>query len=53
MLVLLGIVVIGFVAFVLIGAFTGRVKAESCCSLSASDPRRDLRMAPAFEDDAS
>jgi hypothetical protein len=45
-------VVIAFVMLVLIGAVTHCVRAQSCCSMSATDPRRDLRMAPAFHGDA-
>lgn len=53
MQVLLGVITLAFLAFVLVGAITGRVKAESCCSLSAGDPQRDRRMAPAFTDDVA
>ena len=31
------------------GGLTGRVRLSSCCSVA--DPRKDLRMRPAFEDD--
>jgi hypothetical protein len=48
---ILGGVVIAFLVFIVIGAVTGRVKVQSCCSLSATDPRRDLRMTTAFEDE--
>jgi hypothetical protein len=34
---------------VTVGALTGRVKASGCCAVA--DPRRDLRMRGAFEDD--
>lgn len=47
----LGGVVIAFLVFMVVGAVTGRVKVQSCCSLSATDPRRDLRMTTAFEDE--
>lgn len=40
---LLGGVVIAFLAFVVIGGLTGRVKAQSCCSLTA-DPQKDARL---------
>ena len=47
---LIGGVVIAFLVLLLLGAITGRVKSRSCCSIS--DPRQDLRMRSAFEDDA-
>lgn len=40
---LLGGLVIAFMAFVVVGALTGRVKAQSCCSLTA-DPEKDARL---------
>lgn len=40
---LIGALVIAFLVFVVVGALTGRVKAQSCCSLT-SDPDTDLRM---------
>lgn len=43
----------GFVALFLlalvVGAVTGRVRARSCCT--PTDPRRDLRMRGAFDDE--
>ncbi len=48
---ILGGIVVAFLVLVLVGAVTGRVKAQSCCSMSATDPRRDLRMAAAFRDE--
>jgi hypothetical protein len=40
---LIGALVIAFLVFVVVGALTGRVKAQSCCSLTG-DPDTDLRM---------
>lgn len=40
---LIGALVIAFLVFLVVGALTGRVKAQSCCSLT-SDPDTDLRM---------
>jgi hypothetical protein len=40
---------IAFVAFLVVGALTGRVTMQSCCSVA--DPRRDLRMRAAFDDE--
>jgi hypothetical protein len=39
---LIGGVVILFLVLLLLGALTGRVKAQSCCAVA--DPDRDLRM---------
>ena len=40
---LIGALVLAFLVFLVVGALTGRVKAQSCCSLT-SDPDHDLRM---------
>ena len=40
--------VIAFVAFVLIGAISGRVKVQNCCALTA-DPAKDARLRDASE----
>lgn len=45
----IGSVLVLFALALLIGAVTGRVKASSCCAVA--DPRRDLRMREAFQDD--
>lgn len=42
--IVLGIAVLAFLVFVVVGAVTGRVKAQSCCSLAAPPPQRDLRL---------
>ena len=44
-IVLAGLVVL-FLAVLLIGALTGRVRGNSCCAVA--DPRRDKRMSEAF-----
>jgi len=46
----IGIVVAAFVVLVAFAAVTGRIKIKSCC---AADPRLDLRMRSAFEDERS
>ncbi|MCZ3386089.1 MAG: hypothetical protein LH630_03785 [Actinomycetia bacterium] len=46
---LIGAVVCAFVALLVVGAVTGRVRSRSCCA--SADPRRDLRMRAAFEDE--
>jgi hypothetical protein len=38
-----------FLLALAVGAVTGRIRATSCCA--PSDPRRDLRMRGAFEDE--
>ena len=43
-----GLPVIALVVALAVGLVTGRVRARSCCSVA--DPRRDLRMAGAFDD---
>lgn len=45
----IGLLVLGFLVLLVVGGLTGRVKATSCCSVSAADPRRDRRMAAAFD----
>ena len=40
-----------FLAFVVVGSITGRVKLTSCCGIS--DPRCDARMRDAFLDEAT
>ncbi len=42
--IVLGIAVLAFLVLVVVGAVTGRVKAQSCCSLAAPPPQRDLRL---------
>lgn len=46
---LVAAVVVLFLVVLVLGAVTGRVRTTSCCV--PSDPRRDLRMRAAFEDD--
>ena len=43
-----GIPVVALVVALAVGLLTGRVSARSCCS--PADPRRDLRMAGAFDE---
>ena len=45
-----GVVVLFLVALV-VGAVSGRVRTTACCT--PADPRRDLRMRAAFEDEVS
>jgi hypothetical protein len=47
----IGAVVIAFLVLLVVGAITGRVRSRSCCSIA--DPRQDLRMRGAFEDEAA
>jgi hypothetical protein len=47
----IGSVLVLFVLALVAGALTGRVKANSCCAVA--DPRRDLRMRDAFQDDGT
>jgi hypothetical protein len=49
MVQLLAGLLVALLAALLAGALSGRIKATSCCS--PADPRRDLRMRAAFEDD--
>ena len=44
----LAVPVLGFLAFLVLGSITGRVKLTSCCSIA--DPRCDARMRDAFLD---
>ncbi len=46
-----GFLALLFVSVLVLGAATGRIQVRSCCA--AADPRRDLRMRAAFEDEAS
>lgn len=48
---LIGGIVIAFLVLLILGALTGRVKSRSCCSVA--DPRQDLRMRGAFEDETT
>lgn len=48
---LIGGVVIVFLVLLVLGAITGRVRSRKCCSVA--DPRQDLRMRGAFEDETS
>lgn len=45
--IVLGLIVAAATIALAIGAITGRVKAQSCCSIG--DPERDLRMASPSE----
>lgn len=42
-------VLVAFVVALIVAAVTGRVRLGGCCS--PADPRRDLRMRAAFEDE--
>jgi hypothetical protein len=44
-----GIPVAVFLLLLVYGGLTGRVRLRSCCAVA--DPRRDLRMRAAFEED--
>jgi hypothetical protein len=46
----LGAVVVLFIVALVAGAVTGRVRMRGCCTVA--DPRRDLRMRDAFQDEA-
>ena len=48
MALILGSVVVAFMLMLVVGALTGRVRAQSCCG--AGDARRDLRMRSAFDE---
>ncbi len=48
MVQVLGVVVVVFSLLLVVGAITGRITIQSCCA--PADPRRDARMAAAFED---
>lgn len=43
----LGVLAVLFLAFMIVGAVTGRLRASACCTVA--DPARDLRMRAAFE----
>ena len=43
----IGALAVGFLAFLILGAVTGRVRMSSCCTVA--DPRHDLRMRDAYE----
>jgi hypothetical protein len=51
MVYVLGGAVLVFLVVLAYGGLTGRVRMTSCCAVA--DPRRDLRMRAAFEDDDS
>lgn len=42
------VLLVAFVSLLVVGSLTGRVRVKPCC---AADPRHDLRMRAAFEDD--
>jgi hypothetical protein len=44
-----GIPALVFLVLLVYGGITGRVRLSSCCAVA--DPRRDLRMRGAFEDE--
>jgi hypothetical protein len=44
-----GLAAAAFLAVVIYGGLTGRIKGQGCCSIP--DPRRDARMRAAFDDD--
>jgi hypothetical protein len=46
-----GVPVLLFLLTLAYGGLTGRVRLTSCCAVA--DPRRDLRMRAAFEDEPS
>lgn len=48
--ILIGSVVCLFLLMLVVGAVSGRVRVQGCCSIA--DPRLDLRMRGAFEDPA-
>ncbi|WP_157439478.1 hypothetical protein [Aeromicrobium sp. Root344] len=43
----IGALAVGFLALLIVGALTGRVRMSACCTVA--DPRRDLRMRGAYE----
>lgn len=45
----LGVVVAVVGVLLVVGGITGRIKIRSCCGIA--DPRNDLRMRQAFEDE--
>jgi hypothetical protein len=46
-----GVAAVVFLALVVYGGLTGRIRGRGCCSIP--DPRRDARMRAAFEDERS
>lgn len=44
--IILGVAVLAFLTFVVIGRLTGRVTVQCCCTLNAGDPTLDLRISP-------
>ena len=46
-----GIPALVFLVLLVYGGLTGRVRLSSCCAVA--DPRRDLRMQGAFDDDVA
>lgn len=48
--IVLGVLAVGFVLMLALGAVTGRVRLNSCCAVA--DPRRDLRMREAFAEES-
>ena len=46
-----GIPALVFLILLVYGGLTGRVRLSSCCAVA--DPRRDLRMQGAFDDDVA
>ena len=51
MIQVLGGLVIVFGVLLVVGGLTGRVKLRSCCGIA--DPRNDLRMRDAFDDEST
>ena len=43
----IGALAVGFLAVLILGAVTGRVRMSACCTVA--DPKRDLRMRDAYE----
>lgn len=50
MALIVAVLLVAFLVVLVAGALSGRIRAASCCS--PADPRRDLRMRAAFEDEA-
>jgi len=48
MIQVLGVMFIAFSVLLVVGAISGRVKVRKCCGI---DPRNDLRMRGAYEDE--
>ena len=51
MIQVVGVLVLAFGVLLAVGGITGRVKARNCCAIA--DPRHDLRMRAAFEDESA